>query len=142
MKKYLILSALITILAFPFSGCTDTEDYLVRKDGVWNVISVNERTYRDGELLTDVDSTEGLGSVVFNEDGTGANLDANGNQIGDEFAWSYSDFGLTITQDGEDLVTTVLESSKKAQRWVTVIEEDLLGFIYRTETTTLLELEK
>lgn len=128
------------ILLFLVSGCDKTENFLTRKDGRWIETSINERTYRDGELMTDVDSTTNLGMIVFNEDGTGFYEDASGTQIGSSFSWAYDDFGLDITQDGESVITTVLESSKKAQKWVTVVEEDLLGYIYRTETTTNLEL--
>ena len=142
MKKnfQLLLAISLVICLFSFSGCDKTEDYLVRNDGLWNMTSINERIYQDGELLSDEDSTTGLGSVLFNENGTGSYRDAGGNQVGSEFTWAYKDFGLDITQDGESIITTVLESSRKAQRWVTVIEEDLLGYIYRTETTTQLEL--
>ena len=140
MNKYVGIVIVLLIGSTFFLGCDRTEDLLVRKDGTWNIISLNERTFRDSELLTDVDSTDNLGSVIFNADGSGRNLDATGGQIGDPFSWTYNDFALTITQGGESLVTTVLESTKKAQRWVKITEEDLLGYTYRTEVTTLLEL--
>ncbi len=140
MKRKLKSLCLLLMTSVLLFSCDNTDDILVRKGGQWNITSLNERTFRDGELLTDTDSTTNLGSVLFQEDGSGNYLDANGNPLGSSFTWTYEDFALTITQDGESLVTTVLESSRKDQRWVTIVEEDLLGFIYRTETTTVLEL--
>ena len=140
MNKYVGTIIVLLIGVTFFQGCDRTEDILVRKDGTWNITSINERTFRDSELLTDVDSTDNLGSVVFNADGSGLYQDASGGQIGDPFSWTYNDFALTITQSGESLVTTVLESTKKAQRWVKITEEDLLGYTFRAEVTTVLEL--
>ena len=48
--------------------------------------------------------------------------------------------GLDLIQDGESTLINVVESSRSSQQWVTIIEENLLGAVYRTETTEILDL--
>lgn len=88
--------------------------------------SENIREFSDGELLSDTTYTT-TRYVIFDPVGSGRFEDENNNQVGSEFVWNYQDDGLDITQDGESTLITVVESSKKAQRWITVFEEDYLG---------------
>lgn len=134
MEKRILPLLLLLMTAVLFSACDRTENFLTRQDGRWEMTSENIRESSDGVLLSDT-TYETTRFVIFDQVGSGRYEDANGNQIGTDFVWNYQDDGLEFTQDGESIITTVVESSRKAQRWITVVEENLLGSTYRTEAT-------
>lgn len=140
MKAFKFL-ALAAIFGFAFTSCTNVEKILPKKDGRWDVTSVDSKIYFDGVLAVDTVITDGNGFIVFNSDGTGYTEDeARTKDAGSDFTWTADNDQITITDSSDTYTSDVLEASKKEMMLsLTTEEEDpLFGVTIRSESMTTL----
>ncbi|MEM7036664.1 MAG: hypothetical protein AAF570_06760 [Bacteroidota bacterium] len=132
MKSFKALVA-FALVAFVMVSCAKVEKILPKNDGLWNVTTLNVKTYVDGTLDSDT-TYNNNGTMMFSEDGTGVITDAADSTS--TFAWAANDDNdmVTITQDGLAVTYEVVESKKDAQEWMGSYEIDLGLFgVIRTD---------
>jgi len=103
----ILLLAILTI----FTSCskddeTKIENWIV---GTWNMDKYVQKTYSDGELQGESESTN-LGKIVFREDGTGT--DIGGNFIGSDFTWTNTDEILELKENGSTTIYDIEDFSE------------------------------
>lgn len=106
--KYAILPIVLLTI---FPGCNKDEvkieNWIV---GTWNLDKYVQKTYSDGNLQGESESTD-LGEIVFREDGTG--MDKGGNFIGSSFTWTNTNEELELTENGSTTVYDIEDYSSQ-----------------------------
>lgn len=135
--KSIKLIASTLILTAALTSCNKVEKILPKQDGTWTIKSQTTREYDNGTLVSTETETN-AGTVFFDKEGTGSWTDADTTL---PFTWTVNSDGdvVTICQSFLGIQfcipNTVVESSKDAQSWTSVIEDGT----DRTETDTELE---
>lgn len=122
MKSFTIFAAALT-LVIGMTSCNKVEKILPKQDGTWNISSQVSREYENDSLVFTGTETN-VGTLFFDKEGTGTFTDADTTTT---FTWTVNSDGdqVTICQDFFGIQfcipNTVVESSKDAQSWSSVI---------------------
>ena len=142
MKSFKFL-AIVAIMAIVAVGCGKVEKILPKKDGRWAGKSADVKVYFDDVLTFSEVTTDSLGESIFEKDGTGTMIDAEGGESA--FTWSVNDENdvITITDTSNTpMAYDILESEKDLQTWFYTATEDFLGTAIKTEITMVMERVK
>ena len=143
MKQFRFLSYLfVAVLCLGFVSCSDDDDYEENDIiGSWSIIEIYDKWKEDGnEEEEDTDTyEEGKWIYTFNNDGTGTEVEYDGNHIyRDNFTWSLKS-GNTLTlifPDGSysDSFTFTIRSLNKNGAVIDRSEKDEYGDFYQKRT--------
>jgi hypothetical protein len=124
------------ILAFALVACESGEQFLIRKDGLWKMESLQKKIHHDGNFVSDITRTDSLGQVYFDESGSGYRTDYAGNQ--ETMTWSLNskDDKLTMYfQFGEFADAKITSKSSDAMTLDWTYEKGEFGVLISTQTT-------
>lgn len=112
MKNKLIISLTLLLATISFSSCKkEPED---RIPGEWDMKINSKSFYAIGDSLIDKDSGLTIGTANFYKDGTGI-FTAEGDV--QAVTWSAKQDKVVLLFSGEALEFTIVEDSRKVQRW-------------------------
>ncbi|MCB9230250.1 MAG: hypothetical protein H6581_01185 [Bacteroidia bacterium] len=137
-KHYLTLFTFAALLV-GISSCAKLESVLSKGTGEWNLAEIHIVAYWNDTLTAD-SSLYDQGYYKFNEDGTGAGYDNNGNMDG-TFTWVADKKSLTISDDSSSYVQDMelVSGNSKRKEFFFTIEETDQGNTIKIEENVILE---
>lgn len=132
--KNLFRLALLAMLAFAMTSCADTEKFLIKADGEWNIetfdwtlrtVAINSATSDTTDIEEGIEIPTNSGTVTFEKDGKGVlSGTESGITLSFNFSYTIDEDAETITMTFEDqlffpvpIIFNIDESTKDVQRY-------------------------
>lgn len=138
MKKLTIIPILVIAFSFIMTSCKkDVENRLL---GEWKLTNTETTT------LPSPDSDINVGTMKFDEDGSGVISITDEELDTSPFLWSSTDEKVLITVDDETFDFTIILNESKLQKWEHIASETVIvednGVEYESPLVIEIKLEK
>lgn len=137
LKRTLYLFLPLVALVLAVVGCGPSEGFVVKEEGMWNIVSEQTVRYEDGTFVSDLTKTDSLGSYQFQKAGGGTYFDATGAEFPITWSINKKDDSMVIYSVSRPFVNAAITSNGSDDmtlRWNNIFGEGAILVLHENTT--------